>query len=71
MKKEKSNLIYVNFAFEQIHFAGNNEIDKTLLELLEQNISAARAAGQNDPAVFMEKIRDAAKKFVLSPSSKS
>ena len=49
--------------------AGNNEIDKTLLDLLEQNISAARAAGQDDAAGFMEKIRDAAKKFILAPSA--
>lgn len=51
--------------------AGNNEIDRTLLDLLEQNISAAKAAGQNEPAAFMEKIRDAAKKFVLESSARS
>ena len=46
--------------------AGNNEIDKPLLALLQQNIDAARAAGQIDPAVFMEKVRDAARKYVLA-----
>lgn len=44
---------------------GDNEIDKGLLDLLQQNIDAAHAAGQSDPALFMEKVRDAAKKFML------
>ena len=46
--------------------AGNNEIDRPLLELLQQNIDAARHAGQAEPAAFMEKVRDAARKFVLT-----
>ena len=46
--------------------AGNNEIDNGLLELLQENIDAAKAAGQPEPAQFMEKVRDAAKKFVMS-----
>ena len=45
--------------------AGDNEIDEGLLKLLQQNIEAARAAGQEQPALFMEKIRDAAKRFML------
>ena len=45
---------------------GNNEIDRALLDLLQQNIDAAKQAGQAEPAVFMEKIRDAARKFVLT-----
>jgi len=51
-----------------MEMAGNNEIDQGLLDLLQQNIHAARAAGQDDPALFMEKIRDAARKFTLTPS---
>ena len=44
---------------------GNNEIDEGLLKLLQQNIDAARAAGQEQPVQFMEKIRDAARRFML------
>jgi hypothetical protein len=51
-----------------MEMAGNNEIDQGLLDLLQQNIHAARAAGQEEPALFMEKIRDAARKFSLTPS---
>jgi len=36
-----------------------------LLNLLKQNADAARAAGQPEPAEFMEKIRDAARKFLI------
>lgn len=46
--------------------AGNNEIDTALLDLLQQNIDGAKAAGQKEPAEFMEKIRDAARKFVMT-----
>lgn len=52
--------------FKHLCRVGNNEIDTPLLDLLTQNIAAARAAGQEQPALFMEKVRDAAKKFVLS-----
>jgi hypothetical protein len=45
--------------------AGNNEIDEALIDLLQQNIDAAKAAGQKEPAEFMEKVRDAARKFVI------
>ena len=45
---------------------GNNEIDSALLDLLQQNIDAARAAGQKEPAEFMEKVRDAARKFLIT-----
>ena len=37
--------------------AGNNEIDQPLLDLLQQNIAAAKAANQEKPAEFMEKVR--------------
>ncbi|BDA41411.1 hypothetical protein COCOBI_02-1910 [Coccomyxa sp. Obi] len=49
-----------------LEMAGNNEIDTALIDLLQQNIDAAKAAGQKEPAEFMEKIRDAARKFVMT-----
>jgi hypothetical protein len=36
--------------------AGNNEIDQPLLDLLQQNIAAAKAADQEKPAEFMQKV---------------
>lgn len=45
--------------------AESNQIDEPLLNLLKQNADAARAAGQPEPAEFMEKIRDAARKFLI------
>lgn len=45
--------------------AETNQIDEPLLNLLKQNADAARAAGQEEPAKFMEKIRDAAQKFLI------
>ncbi len=46
--------------------AGDNQIDQPLLDLLQQNIAAAKAGGQNDAATFMEKVHDAARKFIMS-----
>jgi hypothetical protein len=43
-----------------------NEIDAALLELLQQNIAAARQAGQEEAANFMEKVRNATAKFVVT-----
>jgi hypothetical protein len=43
-----------------------NEIDAALLDLLQQNIEAARTAGQEEPAKFMEKVRQAAMKFTVT-----
>jgi hypothetical protein len=34
--------------------------------LLQQNIEAARTAGQEEPAKFMEKVRQAAMKFTVT-----
>jgi len=45
-----------------------NEIDVALLDLLQQNIEAARTAGQEEPAKFMEKVRQAAMKFMVTPA---
>lgn len=43
-----------------------NEIDVALLDLLQQNIQAAREAGQEEPAKFMDKVRQAAMKFMVT-----
>jgi hypothetical protein len=43
-----------------------NEIDVALTDLLQQNIQAAREAGQEEPAKFMEKVRQAAMKFSVT-----
>ncbi len=45
--------------------AGDNEIDQALLDLLNQNRQAAKAAGNVDAAAFMGKVHDAARKFLL------
>lgn len=45
--------------------ASENEIDSSLLLLLDQNIMGARGAGQEDAAAFMEKIKVACAKYVL------
>jgi hypothetical protein len=48
------------------HDTQANEIDVALLDLLQQNIAAAKEAGQTEPAEFMEKVRQAAMKFMVS-----
>ena len=45
---------------------GDNEIDRPLLDLLQQNIDAATAAGQTQAAEFMGKVRAAAMKFLIT-----
>ncbi len=45
---------------------GDNEIDRPLLDLLQQNIDAATAAGQIQAAEFMGKVRAAAMKFLIT-----
>ena len=54
------------FSKADISGAGDNQIDKPLLDLLQQNIEAAKAADQKDAVTFMERIRDAARKYVLA-----
>lgn len=49
-----------------LQMAGDGEIDQALINLLQQNIDAARSAGQEDPVKFLEKVRDAARKFVIN-----
>lgn len=46
--------------------AARNEIDQTMLDLLIQNIEAAKAEGQDKPAEFMQKIHDAARKYLIT-----
>ena len=43
--------------------AAENELDEPFMALLEQNIDGAREAGQADAALFMEKVRNACRKF--------
>lgn len=43
-----------------------NELDAPLITLLQQNVDAAKAAGNVDAVAFLEKVRDAARKFVIT-----
>lgn len=52
-----------------LEMASNNEIDQPLIDLLQQNITAARSVGQEEPAKFMEKVMVAAAKYVVRPTS--
>lgn len=49
-----------------LDMAAANEIDQALMDLLQQNIEAARGAGQDDAANFMEKVRIAAGKYLVA-----
>ncbi len=46
--------------------AAANEIDQALVDLLQQNIDAARAAEQTAPADFMEKVKVAVAKYLVT-----
>lgn len=46
--------------------AAANEIDQPMLDLLKQNIAAATASGQEKPAEFMQKVHDAARKYLIT-----
>ena len=48
--------------------AAENELDEAFMELLETNIDGARAAGQADAQLFMEKLRNACRKFAIIKS---
>ena len=51
-----------------LEMAAENELDEPFMALLEQNIDGAREAGQADAALFMEKVRNACRKFAkVSP----
>lgn len=47
-----------------------NEVDGPLLLLLEQNIVGAAAAGQDEAAAFMEKMRVALAKYAIESTKK-
>ncbi|KAK9834063.1 hypothetical protein WJX81_006953 [Elliptochloris bilobata] len=49
-----------------LQMAGDGEIDRPLLDLLQQNIEAANGAGQAQAAEFMSKVRAAAMKFLIT-----
>lgn len=49
-----------------LDMAAANEIDQPMLDLLKQNIAAASASGQEKPAEFMQKVHDAARKFLIT-----
>eukprot|EP00879_Flechtneria_rotunda_P015368 GHRR01016066.1.p1 GENE.GHRR01016066.1~~GHRR01016066.1.p1 ORF type:complete len:190 (+),score=61.71 GHRR01016066.1:669-1238(+) len=49
-----------------LEMAEANEIDVALMDLLQQNIDAARMAAQEEPAQFMEKVKQAAAKFLVT-----
>jgi len=60
-----------------LEMAAENELDEPFMALLEQNIDGAREAGQKDASLFLEKLRNACRKFakvapteVLPPVSK-
>lgn len=48
-----------------LEMAGAGEIDTALMDLLEQNIEGAKAAGQEAAAEFMTKVRQAAAKYYI------
>jgi hypothetical protein len=45
--------------------AAENELDEPFMALLEQNIDGAREAGQADVSLFLEKVRNACRKFAV------
>jgi hypothetical protein len=45
--------------------AAENELDEPFMALLEQNIDGAREAGQAEASLFMEKVRNACRKFAV------
>lgn len=49
-----------------LDMASANEIDQGLLDLMMQNAQAARLAGQDDAAAFIEKVAQAAGKFMVT-----
>jgi hypothetical protein len=49
-----------------LEMAGAGEIDQALMNLLEENIAGARAAGQQEAAEFMVKVQQAAQRYVIT-----
>eukprot|EP00195_Chlamydomonas_chlamydogama_P007973 CAMPEP_0202898920 /NCGR_PEP_ID=MMETSP1392-20130828/7306_1 /ASSEMBLY_ACC=CAM_ASM_000868 /TAXON_ID=225041 /ORGANISM="Chlamydomonas chlamydogama, Strain SAG 11-48b" /LENGTH=324 /DNA_ID=CAMNT_0049584987 /DNA_START=91 /DNA_END=1065 /DNA_ORIENTATION=+ len=52
-----------------LDMAAANEIDQPLMDLLQQNIQAAKMAGQEEPAKFMEKVYQACTKYYVAPTT--
>eukprot|EP00798_Chlamydomonas_sp_ICE-L_P018933 gene18933-25500_t len=52
-----------------LDMAAANEIDPPLMDLLQTNVQAAREAGQEDAAKFMEKVMMACAKFFVAPAA--
>eukprot|EP01025_Chloroclados_australasicus_P058526 TRINITY_DN7359_c0_g1_i1.p2 TRINITY_DN7359_c0_g1~~TRINITY_DN7359_c0_g1_i1.p2 ORF type:complete len:263 (-),score=36.66 TRINITY_DN7359_c0_g1_i1:195-983(-) len=50
-----------------LEMAENNEIDQAFIDLLNQNINTARQAKNEQAAEFMEKIRAACVKYLITP----
>lgn len=48
-----------------LEMAGEGEIDQALMDLLEQNINGAEAAGMTEAAEFMTKVRQAAGRYLI------
>jgi len=48
-----------------LEMAGAGEIDQALMDLMEQNIEGAEAAGQKEAAEFMTKVRQAAGRYLI------
>lgn len=48
-----------------LDMAGAGEIDQPLMDLMEQNILGARAAGQDEAAEFMLKVQQAARRYLI------
>eukprot|EP00197_Chlamydomonas_leiostraca_P003004 CAMPEP_0202865636 /NCGR_PEP_ID=MMETSP1391-20130828/6269_1 /ASSEMBLY_ACC=CAM_ASM_000867 /TAXON_ID=1034604 /ORGANISM="Chlamydomonas leiostraca, Strain SAG 11-49" /LENGTH=331 /DNA_ID=CAMNT_0049545499 /DNA_START=9 /DNA_END=1004 /DNA_ORIENTATION=- len=52
-----------------LDMAAANEIDQPLMDLLQQNIDAAKAAEQEDAAKFMEKVKTACGKYLITAAA--
>jgi len=48
-----------------LEMAADNQLDQAFMNLLDQNILGAQAAGQADAATFLVKVRDACIKFTV------
>lgn len=48
-----------------LEMAGSGEIDQPLMDLMDQNIEGAKAAGQEEAAEFMTKVQAAARRFLV------
>jgi hypothetical protein len=49
-----------------LEMAGAGEIDQPLMDLMDQNIEGAKAAGQEEAAEFMTKVQTAARRFLVN-----